>query len=210
MNTRKPVLADFSKEQRNKALEKFRMIEPFLNREQSISEISNQENIPLRTLYRWKRKYEQNGLIGLIHTTRSDQGKINVDKSVLSEIERLALKNKKISSATIHRKICSYCGEKHLPSPSYYQVYKAINTIQPSLIKLSHEGEKAYKETYDLIHIRNALSPNEIWQADHTLLDIEVIDEKGGVNKPWLTIILDDYSRAVAGYFVTFSAPHFL
>ncbi|MDN6193892.1 MAG: DDE-type integrase/transposase/recombinase [Alkalibacterium sp.] len=207
MNTRKPVLADFSKEQRNKALEKFRMIEPFLNREQSISEISNQENIPLRTLYRWKRKYEQNGLIGLIHTTRSDQGKINVDKSVLSEIERLALKNKKISSATIHRKICSYCGEKHLPSPSYYQVYKAINTIQPSLIKLSHEGEKAYKETYDLIHIRNALSPNEIWQADHTLLDIEVIDEKGGVNKPWLTIILDDYSRAVAGYFVTFSAP---
>ena len=25
--------------------------------------------------------------------------------------------------------------------------------------------------------------------------------------KPWLTVVMDDYSRAVAGYFLTFDAP---
>lgn len=30
---------------------------------------------------------------------------------------------------------------------------------------------------------------------------------KGQAERPWLTIILDEYSRAVAGYFLTFQAP---
>jgi len=46
-----------------------------------------------------------------------------------------------------------------------------------------------------------------IWQADHTLLDIWVLDENGQPARPWLSIILDDFSRAVAGYYLTFQAP---
>jgi putative transposase len=34
-----------------------------------------------------------------------------------------------------------------------------------------------------------------------------LIDDCGQPRKPWLTIILDDYSRAVAGYSLSFSAP---
>ena len=32
-------------------------------------------------------------------------------------------------------------------------------------------------------------------------------DEGQAPAKPWLTVVLDDYSRAVAGYFLTFDAP---
>lgn len=53
--------------------------------------------------------------------------------------------------------------------------------IPKSLIQLAHEGEKIYKENYDLIAIREATRPNEIWQADHTLLDINLLDEKGNI-----------------------------
>ena len=42
--------------------------------------------------------------------------------------------------------------------------------------------------------------PNDIWQADHTELDVMVLDEAGRPARPWLTVILDDHSRAVAGY----------
>ena len=49
--------------------------------------------------------------------------------------------------------------------------------------------------------------PNAIWQADHTQLDILVLKEDGQAAKPWLTVIVDDYSRAVAGYFLFFEAP---
>ncbi|STO91522.1 Mu transposase C-terminal domain-containing protein [Fluoribacter dumoffii] len=51
------------------------------------------------------------------------------------------------------------------------------------------------------------MRPNQIWQADHTLLDILVLDGKGSVKRPWLTIIMDDYSRAIAGYYLSFNAP---
>lgn len=76
--------------------------------------------------------------------------------------------------------------------------------IPKSLIQLAHEGEKIYKKDYNLISIRETTRP-EIWQADHNLLDINLLDEKGKINHPWLTIILDDYSRAVAGYYLSFS-----
>ena len=39
------------------------------------------------------------------------------------------------------------------------------------------------------------------------MLDIFVLNEKGQPERPWLTVILDDYSRTVAGYFLTFQAP---
>ena len=59
----------------------------------------------------------------------------------------------------------------------------------------------------DLIHRHEATAPNAVWQADHTELDIWLKDGRGQPEKPWLTIIIDDYSRAVAGYALSFSAP---
>jgi putative transposase len=38
-----------------------------------------------------------------------------------------------------------------------------------------------------------------MWQADHTLLDVLLLDETGTPTRPWLTAIEDDYSRAIVG-----------
>jgi len=39
------------------------------------------------------------------------------------------------------------------------------------------------------------------------LLDILLVRDGQSPAKPWLTVVMDDYSRAVAGYFLTFDAP---
>jgi putative transposase len=57
------------------------------------------------------------------------------------------------------------------------------------------------------VHRREASKPNQIWQADHTLLDLWVITPSGRPGRPWLTIVEDDHSRAVAGYAVNLGAP---
>ncbi len=54
---------------------------------------------------------------------------------------------------------------------------------------------------------REAARPNEIWQADHCLLPILVKDGQGKSGRPWLTVIEDDKSRAIAGYRLSWSAP---
>ena len=71
----------------------------------------------------------------------------------------------------------------------------------------SHEGTRRYEELYDLVYRREASQPNEIWQADHTQLDLWVIAPSGRPARPWLTIVEDDHSRAVAGYGLNLGAP---
>jgi hypothetical protein len=56
---------------------------------------------------------------------------------------------------------------------------------------------KAYQNRYDVLYRREATAPNEIWQADHTPLDIRILDDAGKPARPWLTVILDDYSRGL-------------
>src|SRR5713226_7566556 len=59
----------------------------------------------------------------------------------------------------------------------------------------------------ELLYRREATRSNEIWQADHTPLDLWVLDERGRAARPWFTVVLDDYSRAVAGYALSLHAP---
>lgn len=80
--------------------------------------------------------------------------------------------------------------------------------LEPEIVVLVEQLIlKNKRNSLTSIHRREASYPNEIWQADHTPLDIIVLNEKGKPERPWLTIILDDYSRAVAGYFSTFENP---
>jgi putative transposase len=72
---------------------------------------------------------------------------------------------------------------------------------------LAHQGSKAYAQTFELLYRREAQAPNALWQADHSQLPILLLDESGRASKPWLTVILDDYSRAVCGYFLSFHHP---
>ena len=68
-------------------------------------------------------------------------------------------------------------------------------------------GSKTYRTTYDLLYRHEAEKPNDLWQADHTLLDIWVRQDGGPPVRPWLTVIMDDYSRAIAGFGLSLQAP---
>jgi putative transposase len=123
-------------------------------------------------------------------------------------IEGLALQKTKPSAAAIHRQVEEIAQQQGWSVPSYSVVYDVVCSLDPALVKLAREGTKAYQQSYDLLYRRETHRPNEIWQADHTLLDIWLLDEKGQKAKPWLTVIEDDYSRCIAGYFLSFKHPN--
>ena len=75
------------------------------------------------------------------------------------------------------------------------------------MVTLALEGSAAYRDRFELIHRHRAERPNALWQADHTRLDVLVIDADGKPARPWLTTVIDDHSRAVAGYTVFLGAP---
>jgi len=138
---------------------------------------------------------------------RADRGSRRFPTDLVRLIEGLALQLPPQSIAAIHRRVVAVATEQGWPKPSYGTVYGVVRRLHPGLETLAHDGAKAHRDRFDLVHRRNAGSPNAIWQADHIQLDVWVRDERGRPTKPWLTVIRDDDSRAVAGYRLSLSAP---
>lgn len=190
------------------SLERYKIIQPILENDVSSTEISKLTGIPSRTLRYWVKKFQEEGLAGLERKSRSDRG---IYKSISPEMVELAiglaLQKPPLLITAIYRRISIIAKKKSLPPPSYDTVYGIIKKIDPTLITLAIEGSKAYQQKYELLYRMECKTSNEIWQADHTELDIFIIDENGNEKRPWLTTIIDDYSRAIAGIFLSFNSP---
>jgi putative transposase len=89
---------------------------------------------------------------------------------------------------------------------SYNTVRSIVTALDPAALTLAHDGAVASRDTYELVYRRRAERPNAMWQADHTQLDLLVLDSDTA-RRPWLTVVLDDCPRAVPGYTVTLGAP---
>lgn len=170
-----------------------------------LAAIARDSGIPLRTLERWKHTYMLDGLQGLEPKRRTRPETLTPD--IVRMIEGAALMRPRQSLAAITRTMTKICAEKAWPIPAYTQVRRVVADLDPGMKVLALEGPVAYRDRYELALRRQANQPNEIWQADHTMLDILILGAKGTPVRPWLTIILDDHSRAIAGYMVFLGAP---
>lgn len=68
--------------------------------------------------------------------------------------------------------------------------------------RIAYRGVKAHRTTE---------RPLERAEIDHTLLDVVVVDDetRTPISRPWLTVCMDDYSRCVLGFELSFAGPSF-
>jgi putative transposase len=201
-------LAGLPEEARRLALDRFRQIQPHLEQNRPLQSVAREAGIPYRTAQRWVAQYRLFGLAALSRKKREDRGERRAVSTKVKEIiEGLALQKPPLPIATLYRQVVRFSEGLNETAPSYGTVFNIVRSLGADLVTLAHEGTKAYSETFELVHRREAASPNAIWQADHTPLDIWLIRPDGTTAKPWLSVVIDDYSRAVAGYFLSFEAP---
>ncbi len=164
--------------------------------------------LPARTLRRWAANYRRDPTIAALRRkARSDLGRRRVPQDLVAAIEALALRRPPPTTAYVHRRVSDLARDRGLPAPSYSTVRAVVAAIDPGLRTLAHNGDTAYRDQFELVHRRSATRPNEQWQADHTLLDVQILDAKQQSARPWLTVVLDDHSRAIAGYTVFLGDP---
>jgi putative transposase len=65
------------------------------------------------------------------------------------------------------------------PVPSYSTVYAILADLDPAMVTLAQEGAAAFRNRYELIHRHRADTANAVWQADHTMLDLLILDQTG-------------------------------
>jgi len=104
--------------------------------------------------------------------------------------------------------------------PSHPTVYKVINFhLAQKNKQVRHPGSPAegqiIQTTEGILEITHS---NQIWQCDHTKLDVFLVDEQGEVifqlddkgeeviGRPYITLIMDSYSGCVAGFHLGFEA----
>ncbi len=191
----------------DQALAKYRALVPYLQGIASLKSIAEEQGINVRTVRRWLQAIDTRGFSGLCRATRSDKGSRCLPDELRELIEGLYLRRPRPQVSTIYRKIKGVCAQRAWKLPSYSTVYAIVRELEPGIVTLAHEGRKVYHETFDLILTREADRPNQIWQSDHKQLDVFVLDETGQPVRPWLTAIIDDFSRTIPGYFIGPEAP---
>ncbi|MBH8578330.1 transposase [Nostocaceae cyanobacterium CENA369] len=94
--------------------------------------------------------------------------------------------------------------------PSHVTVYKVINShLEEKHKTVRHPGSpiegQIIQTTEGILEITRS---NQIWQIDHTKLDILLVDEKDKqvIGRPYITLVMDSYSGCVTGFHLGFEA----
>lgn len=105
------------------------------------------------------------------------------------------------------KELCEGDGD---PVPSKDTVARRVKSMDLSLSRRRRLGPAKYKESMrQVLHQRLAEYPGREYQIDHTQADLMVLsdDRRLCLGRPWLTLVLDVFSRCVVGIFLSFTPP---
>jgi putative transposase len=148
------------------ALERFELLRPHLEGARPLRTVALEASIPYRTAVRWTSGYRKDGLAALARKGRTDQGARRLASATLIKaIEGLALERPPLPMSSLHRQVSAMAETLKESKPSYAVVRRIVHSLPAGLMMLAHRGNKAYSEGFDLVHRREALRPNSIWQS---------------------------------------------
>ncbi len=95
--------------------------------------------------------------------------------------------------------------------PSYRTVLRVLEPIlskqKKTIRSPGWRGSSLSVKTRDGFDLEINYS-NQVWQCDHTRADVLLVDRHGKlIGRPWLTTVIDSYSRCVVGVNLGFDAP---
>jgi len=110
--------------QQELALQRFRIIQPFLEGHIPLTQLVQTQQLPLRTARRWVHHYRTAGLAGLARSVRADRGtRRDMPLEMERFIQALAQQEKETSIASLYRRVLQTATEQGWPTPSYSKVY---------------------------------------------------------------------------------------
>jgi transposase InsO family protein len=172
--------------------------------------------------YRFAKERYGNGYVGLLPKTGcrgnrtprlpEESRKLLAD-FVTNDYESLKQKTRAASWAALKRA----CEQKGVVAPSYVTFCLAVRNRPAFEQALKRRGRRAayvhapFYFTLEPTTPRHGDRPFEIGHIDHTELDVEVVCSHTGrpLGRPWMTILIDAFSRRVLSLHVTFDPPSY-
>jgi len=187
----------------------------YLERQRSIAK---QLNVSIRQVQRLIRAWETSGLSGLERKERSDCGKRRLDeewtKYIVQTYRAGNRGGRRMSRAQVAVRVAARALELgDSQPPSRISVYRILQSeidraeSRSRVRSIGWQGEKLLLKTREGLEVEVERS-NQVWQCDHTRVDLLVVDQVGEVlGRPWLTTIVDTHSRCIMGMHLGMEAP---
>jgi putative transposase len=170
-----------------------------------------------RTIRRLVKKWEQDGLVGLTEVTRTDKGTHRVDEDwqefILKTYKEGNKGSKRMTRQQVFIRVKVRADELNVKTPSHMTVYRILQPIidrqkkAESIRSPGWKGERLSVKTREGKDLAIEYS-NQVWQCDHTRADVLLVDSEGKLlGRPWLTTVIDSYSRCIVGMNLGYDAP---
>jgi putative transposase len=185
-------------------------------------------DVPPRTLRHWEQKFKKaekkygRGFYAFIpknhkkgnKTQRLSLGVIKLMNKYVTEVYE---DKKQRNKSSVYISFRNECIEKGFDPPSSKTFFKEIKKRPSYEQDKNRRGPKAAydKEPFhwelSLTTPRHGSRPFEIAHIDHTLLDIQLICSRTQkkLGRPWLTLLIDAFSRRVLAFYLTFDDPSY-
>ncbi|MCW3767806.1 MULTISPECIES: Mu transposase C-terminal domain-containing protein [Paenarthrobacter] len=183
----------------------------------AVDQAAAELGISPRRVYVLLARYRQGaGLVTDLAVHRSTGGKGRnrlpepVEQITRDLIRRRFMTRQKLSVAALHRDIAQACTQKGLKPPTRNTVDRRISMLNPVEVGRRREGPDAVR-TLQAAGGKVPLIPSVLDQVqiDHTIIDVVIVDERErqSIGRPYLTVAIDVFSRALVGMVVTLEPP---
>lgn len=175
------------------------------------------------TVRRWYLRFLNNSIIKLVplHTKkgRSTVFTPELEELLLDVLNCIYFVPERIPVTQVYEELARRIRDQnsrslpsaHLKLPSESSVRRYIKKLDPYDVELNkngrHVADKRFPKSVGQLFVSNIL---DRWEIDHTVLDVTLVDPDTGlvIGRPYLTIVIDRYSRMIMAYWIHFSAPN--
>lgn len=220
-------LLSCSSEQISQLVKKLNHMKDLISGITSIEDCAQSLNVSTRTVRRYRASVEaattrNEKLCALIpKTPQKGNRTVRLPSRILDKIDEIINEYYKQKKAVSAHKVClktiSWCEKNKILSPSKTSLYRYLSKFTPYSRTLARQGAKA---AYQEGAYRN-FSPDAVnfraryylarCHIDHTQMDIELVDQFGiGTGKPWLTIIVDEYTGMILSFYISYRPPNYI
>lgn len=167
------------------------------------------------TVYRWIKTFAERGLVtDLYRKRRADAGVKRLSEAVEAILNSVIVdyhltEEKRRISAT-YKELERLCKIANEAAPSIETLKARIGDFdQSAAARARGDSKRVHKLRLNRGRIQGADYPYSLIQIDHTLVDIQLVDEvdRIPIGRPWITIAIDVDSRMCAGYYISFDPP---
>jgi putative transposase len=178
--------------------------------------VADELGITIRSVRRLVRQLREHGVASVLRRSRSDRGANRISDNwrqfILQTYRDGNRGSRQLSPAQVAVRVRARAEELETEDyPCHMTVYRILQPLieqgQQPKRSLGWRNDCLVLRTRDGLEIAIEWS-NQAWQVDHTRADVLVVDQAGALlGRPWLTIVVDTYSRCIMGIHLGFDAP---